>query len=249
MKRLPMALLCMLLPAFTPSAPDRSTVERGPVQLSLVDHDSGQRLRTYRHGGQRWVAGEQGSSYAVRLRNGSPEHVLVVLSVDGINTLSGEQAAPDQAGYVLTPWQTTDITGWRRSPAEVARFTFGNRGASDAQDTRRGNDPGVVGIAVFTAKDAVRWEHRPATPQPATSARASPSPTQQLGTGHGRPEAAATCETAFERASAQPVQVSQLRYDTADNLRARGIPVHPPQMIDPQAHELPQRDMHEPAVR
>ena len=113
-------LVCLLtLPAlcgFRPAPPVPPT----PVALSLVDRDSGDEATPYLHRGQQWVAGTPGHRYAVRLRNLSGERVLVVLSVDGINAISGQTAAPDQAGYVLEPWQESDITGWRKSSAEVA---------------------------------------------------------------------------------------------------------------------------------
>ena len=74
------------------------------VDLQVVDRDSGTVLPQYRHGGQAWLAGEPGRDYAVRLRNLGPERVLVVLSVDGVNAVSGQTADPRQAGYVLGPW-------------------------------------------------------------------------------------------------------------------------------------------------
>jgi hypothetical protein len=49
------------------------------------------------------------------------------------------------------------------------------------------------------------------------------APAQRLGTGHGEREASSVRNTAFERATTDPVQVVQLRYDSARNLRARGI--------------------------
>lgn len=243
MKRLLLPLLSIaLLAGFTPVAPERSRVERGPVELTLVDRDRDDALPRYRHDGQYWVAGERGHRYAVRLHNASPERVLVVLSVDGINAVSGESATPDQTGYVLAPWQSTDITGWRKSNDEVAQFVFSSPRDSYAQRTGRGEDLGVVGIAVFGEKRAVRWLPGPPTPRgriakPASRAEAAadsstrsmaemssaPAPAQRLGTAHGDREFSSVRDTSFERATAQPVQISQLRYDSARNLRARGI--------------------------
>jgi hypothetical protein len=60
----------------------------------------------------------------VRLTNTVGERVLVVLSVDGVNAVTGETANPSQAGYVLDPWQSTEIAGWRKSLDDVAQFVF-----------------------------------------------------------------------------------------------------------------------------
>ncbi|MEL4017196.1 hypothetical protein, partial [Dryocola clanedunensis] len=88
MKRLILPLLAVLaLCGFKPALPLR--YDTGPVHLTVIDRDSGQALTQYRQDGQRWIAGQQGHRYSVRLRNGSAERVLVVLSVDGLNAISG----------------------------------------------------------------------------------------------------------------------------------------------------------------
>ncbi|MEN1996801.1 hypothetical protein AAIS11_19220, partial [Stenotrophomonas bentonitica] len=148
MKRLILPLLAVLaLCGFKPALPLR--YDTGPVHLTVIDRDSGQALTQYRQDGQRWIAGQQGHRYSVRLRNGSAERVLVVLSVDGLNAISGEVAAPHQTGYVLNPWQTTDIHGWRKSADEVAQFVFTDPDRSYAGRTGRPANIGVIGVAVF----------------------------------------------------------------------------------------------------
>ncbi len=48
--------------------------------------------------------------------------MLVVTSVDGINVISGDTAAPAQSGYVLEPWASVEIIGWRKSLERTAAF-------------------------------------------------------------------------------------------------------------------------------
>ncbi|NCT88916.1 hypothetical protein GXB84_16495, partial [Stenotrophomonas acidaminiphila] len=164
MYRFPVCLLAILaLCGFRPAPPLPPPM---PVALSLVDRDSGEEATPYLHRGQQWVAGTPGHRYAVRLRNLSGERVLVVLSVDGVNAISGQTAAPDQAGYVLEPWQDSEITGWRKSSAEVAQFVFTDRGDSYASRTGRPADVGVVGIAVFAEARPLPIAAAPA-PRPA----------------------------------------------------------------------------------
>ena len=67
---------------------------RPPVKVAIVDRDAGGWLAQYRHAGDAWVAGVPGHRYAVRLANTSGERVLVVLSVDGVNAVTGEDADP-----------------------------------------------------------------------------------------------------------------------------------------------------------
>ena len=94
------------------------------LDMEIVDRATGQTLETYRHRGQHWVAGNPGDRYAVRLVNRTGERVLVVLSVDGVNAVSGETAAANQSGYVLDPWERAEIAGWRKSLSDIAQFYF-----------------------------------------------------------------------------------------------------------------------------
>lgn len=237
MYRLFACLLTVLaLCGFRPAPPSTT----GPVALSLVDRDTGEELDQYPYRGDRWVAGVPGHRYAVRLRNLTGERVLVVLSVDGVNAISGETAAPDQAGYVLEPWQDSEIAGWRKSSAEVAQFVFTDNGDSYASRTGRADNVGVVGIAVFREARPVYISPAPMPRRPApviaqeahaeramaadaSVARGEARERQQLGTGHGEREGSASRATRFERASRTPGQVSEIRYDTRSRLAAMGI--------------------------
>jgi hypothetical protein len=204
------------------------------VRLSIVDRGSGAELPRYPGRGQQWIAGAPGHRYAVRLSNLGGERLLVVLSVDGVNAVSGETAAARQAGYVLDPWETADIDGWRKSLDDVAAFVFTDLGDSYAARTGRPDNVGVIGIAVF------RERVPPGAPPPAArSAAQAPAPrdagtrmakateptaeAQVLGTGHGEREWSPIGTTDFVRASRLPAQVSELRYDTARRLAALGI--------------------------
>ena len=122
------------------------------ADIHVVDRDSGATLPVYRHLGEYWVAGRPGARYAVSVRNATGARVLGVVSVDGVNVVSGETASWEQTGYVLSPWQAFDITGWRKSDAEVAAFHFTASQASYAARTGRPDQVGVIGVAVFREK-------------------------------------------------------------------------------------------------
>jgi hypothetical protein len=242
------------------------------VDVQIVDRDHGELLSTWRHRGATWVAGRPGDRYAVRLTNRSPGRVLIVLSVDGVNAVSGDTAAVGQTGYVLAPWQSTEITGWRKSFTEAAAFYFTALPDSYAARTDRPDNVGVIGAAVFRER-VVQPVQRPFEPQPpvaarryedydrkeperraqaaaqsngslgaaadsAASERSSAAPAasppslrerdavakaDKLGTGHGEREYSPTTQTAFERASSQPSEIVQVRYDSYANLVASGV--------------------------
>jgi hypothetical protein len=213
---------------------------RDLVEMDVIDRDSGQWLPEYRHRSQDWIAGVPGHRYAVRLTNTTGQRVLVVLSVDGVNAVTGQTAAPSQAGYVLEPWQTAEIAGWRKSYQDIAQFLFTDLPHSYAARTGRPDNVGVIGIAVFRERPqqpasspvpappvasgrAREQAASKAAPTAAADSAMAESLPQRLGTGHGQREWAPVAHTEFVRATRSPQQVSQLRYDDADSLAAIGV--------------------------
>ena len=125
------------------------------VDLSLRNLDSGAVLPVYWSGGRAHVPGTPGHRYAVVLENRSAERVLAVLSVDGVNAVTGETANPTQSGYVLGPWQRTEVRGWRKNLSSIAEFVFTDLGDSYAARTHRPGNVGVIGVAVFNERQIV----------------------------------------------------------------------------------------------
>jgi hypothetical protein len=119
------------------------------ADITVVDRTTGSALPLYYHRGEYWVAGQYGAKYAISVRNKLGDRVLAVTAVDGVNVLSGETAAWDQTGYVFSPWQQYQVTGWRKSSSEVAAFEFSALGDSYAGRTGRPANVGVIGVALF----------------------------------------------------------------------------------------------------
>jgi len=208
------------------------------AEVQVIDRTTGQSLETWRHRGRLYVAGTPGNRYAVSLRNRSDGRVLTVISVDGVNAVSGETANASQSGYVLAPGQSTEIAGWRKNMDEVAAFYFTRIGDSYAARTERPQNVGVIGVAVFNeyvpptppaqigAQEKAESSADNATGSAARSAaKAAPAPAAEakLGTGHGERIAARVGTTEFRRQSTQPNEVITIFYDSRANLIARGI--------------------------
>ena len=125
------------------------------VDLNVVDRETGQTLPVWRHDGRLFVAGQPGGRYSLRVTNHTGGRVLVVMSVDGVNVLTGQTAGYGQSGYVFRPYESYDVSGWRKSDTEVAAFTFTPQANSYAARTGRPQDIGVIGIAAFSGTRAV----------------------------------------------------------------------------------------------
>jgi hypothetical protein len=130
----------------------RANAQPALVDLQVIDRETGQAAKVWRTGGRSFVAGRPGARYSLRVTNNSPGRVLVVMSVDGVNILTGETAAFGQRGYVFAPYETYDVSGWRKSDTEVAAFNFAPLPRSYAARTGRPDDVGVIGIAAFTER-------------------------------------------------------------------------------------------------
>jgi hypothetical protein len=227
-----------------------------PLDVEIVNRATGEVLAPWRYRGQAYVAGNPGERYAVRLVNRTGGRLLAVLSVDGVNVVTGETAAPDQSGYVLGPYESAEITGWRKSLDDVAQFYFTRLPDAYAARTDRPENVGVIGVAVFREKVypqplfSFRQQAPAAAEAEAGASRADSArdakakrEADRLGTGHGEREYAPTRYTEFERAGSSPNQVISVRYDSRSNLVRQGvIPVprqHPPEPNPFPGHFVP----------
>lgn len=123
------------------------------LDLAVVDRDTGETLRTYRDHGKLYVAGTPGHRYSVRMVNRTGGRLLTILSVDGVNAITGQTASASQSGYVLSGWESAEIAGWRKSDDEIAQFNFTALPDSYAARTGRPDNVGVIGVAVFTERE------------------------------------------------------------------------------------------------
>ena len=235
------------------------SAHRTLASLEVFDRDSGLVVPTYTKDGRQFVPGRPGARYALRLRNLTPARVLVVLSVDGVNVISGETADWHQVGYVLDAGRSADINGWRKSGTEVAAFEFAPVERSYAALTGRPGNVGVIGLAAFrervppppvaaappiaarsersdaaaAAEPGAQGAAKSSSGENSAAADAASPRLGSLGTGHGQREWSLSRRTSFERATSAPEQVTQLEYDSHERLVAAGV------IADPMAYLRP----------
>lgn len=198
----------------------------GLVDLRVIDRDTGATLPTYSRDGKVFIAGTPGHRYRVRIVNRIGERVLAVLSVDGVNAVTGQTASPDQSGYVLDPYQSTDVAGWRKSTDEVAQFNFTALSGSYAAKTGRPDNVGVIGIAVFREKPLdLPWREGKIASAPLADRYAPPAPPAQPASPKPAPASVppgtAEAETSAAAKSAVPVGTQARAESSADASSAR----------------------------
>lgn len=117
---------------------------------------NGKPLKEYMHEGKVHVEGRKGTSFSLRLRNNSSERKLFVPSIDGLSVMNGEEASHNSSGYIIRPWSSITIDGWRVSDEQVAEFYFSAPNESYRKQMERGNNLGVIGVLVFSEKQKLQ---------------------------------------------------------------------------------------------
>jgi hypothetical protein len=150
----------------------------GSIGISLVD-EHGTLLSGIHSAGRALIAGNDGERYRIVVRNGTSARFEIVASVDGNDVIDGKPASTDRRGYLVDPYGTLVIDGFRTSDDQVAAFRFGRVAESYAAQTSGDRNVGVVGLAIFAERGAV-WtpaelqRRDTADPFPAGRAYASP---------------------------------------------------------------------------
>lgn len=222
--------------------PPPPPVERTAAFSVSLEDEQGSPLETYRHRGTTWVLGEEGERYVIVVRNPTGNRVEAVISVDGRDAISGRVADfRNNRGYVLPPFGSVRVEGFRQSLDHVATFRFTDPGNSYSSRMGTPQNVGIIGVAFFPERvqpvaipvpeDRERrkiYRPRPSAPSKKPSAGAAPSTRAEqsdsnIGTEYGETRGSRVTQTHFERQSNTPVRVITLRYDDASGLEARGI--------------------------
>ncbi len=148
--------------------------------------------------GRYYLEAREGASYQVRLSNRAGERLGVVLTVDGLNAISGARDRGRGRMYVLDPGRQATVRGWRTSLREVRRFTFVDEESSYAARSGKANSRmGWIEVSVYRARshwprawerdEAGRPGERPEDSARGESASSAPAPTADAAESEARP--------------------------------------------------------------
>jgi len=141
---------------------DRSGVDaaQGALSVRLLD-ENGAPLPSTSFGGHDYVAGADGQRYVIQIENHTSTRFEAVATVDGLDVVDGKGGSLAKRGYLISPWSTLQIDGFRRSQSAVAAFRFG--AVKDSYAARKGSDRnvGVIGVAFFHERgSSLPWTDR-----------------------------------------------------------------------------------------
>lgn len=228
--------------------PGTSKVNNIGRSVFFNNANTNQPMDVFFNNGKYYLAGNSGDNYEINVCNKQPRfpqnspRKLFIVSVDGLNVVSGEPANYNQSGYVVSNSDCTKIKGWRKNMNEEARFVLTNQSSSyNAKTNNDQRNVGIIGIAVFDeyrepqptpmlSEDSSRTMNSaiPAAPSSAEGATVSPqreimAKKEKLGTGHGERVTSDARKTEFKKSSNSPSQVITIYYDSYDNLVSKGI--------------------------
>ncbi len=129
---------------------DEARMRDGELTFALLD-ESGRVLPAASVGSQLYAVGQPDERYSIAVANDSGTAYEVVLSVDGLDVIDGRAASFDKRGYIVDPFTSVVIDGWRTSTDSVATFRFSSVDDSYAERMGDGRNVGVIGAAFFRA--------------------------------------------------------------------------------------------------
>jgi hypothetical protein len=111
---------------------------------------NGKPAKEYAHEGSVYIEGREGTRFSIRIRNNSYSKKLFVPTIDGLSVMNGEEGSFKSSGYIVQGNSSITIDGWRTSDKDVAEFYFSSPEKSYRVKMERGNNLGVIGVAVFS---------------------------------------------------------------------------------------------------
>jgi hypothetical protein len=117
----------------------------------------GRPITEYRHRGETFIEGREGSEFEILIRNRNAFRIEAVVSVDGLSVLDGKDAGPASSGYLVEANGSLAIPGWTLDNASVAKFQFsGKDGSYAAAATGSARNAGVIGLLAYREAPAIR---------------------------------------------------------------------------------------------
>ena len=101
--------------------------------------------------------------------------------------IDGESASFVKRGYIIDPWTSITVDGWRTSQESVAAFRFSAMEESYADRKGQGRNVGVVGFAFFHERGGPSWQdlQRRDNADPFPSRFSQPPPARRWRSRHG----------------------------------------------------------------
>lgn len=121
---------------------------------------NGNSVKEYQHEGNTFIEAKSGSSFSIKLKNNYSGRVMAVVSVDGVDVITGENASETESGYVIGSNSSIEIKGYRVDSEHEASFKFieKNSGKGYAEFKGDSSNAGVIGIRFYSEDNTLNFE-------------------------------------------------------------------------------------------
>lgn len=122
---------------------------------------NGRPVKEYRHDGLLFIESRHGTNYSIKVTNDNGYRVMAIVSVDGLDVITGKPAEETPTGYIVDSYSSTEIKGYRISDTESAAFVFSSKGESYVANVQSGDvrNSGVIGVRVIREKERAPDNH------------------------------------------------------------------------------------------
>ena len=175
----------------------------------------GKSAQEYSHNGECFICAEGNTDYSIDIRSHIGRKSKVVLSVDGLDVMTGLPANTDAGGYIIPEYGHIEIPGWRLDNERVAKFRFGYNPYAEYQKTP--NNIGVIGAAFFLEKEKQMFRYSGITKGCGEGMKSF-----GIGTEFGSETNHHVRNVDFE-AEKYSKEIITIRYDTQEKLESAGI--------------------------
>ena len=142
-------LLTLLLAACAFLLPFAHARAESPYEI-VVEDPWGRSLPSFDHRGELFVLGTSGQRYSLRVQNHTGRRVEAVITVDGRDVLSGRPGDyVRQRGYIIEPYGSVRVEGFRQSLEAVAAFRFSAKEEAYSSLMGTPENVGIIGAAFF----------------------------------------------------------------------------------------------------
>lgn len=119
---------------------------------------NGNKITEFTKDGRTFVEGRKGSEYKIKVTNHSNTRIKVIISVDGLDIVTGKRATPKSGGYLIKAYDTETLEGWRISDDQVRKFFFTT--GKQSYNNKTGNNTNNIGvIGVMAYKEIIPYSY------------------------------------------------------------------------------------------
>lgn len=182
----------------------------------LKEYEANSRGRNQRS----YVVARDNDNYKIKIRNNSNNRIGVVVTVDGRNIISGKKSylKSTERMYVLKPWKTETLSGWRRNKNKVNRFYFTSANDSYAEAWGDQSAMGVIAVAAFKEKRP----HYENDYRRKSAPSAKRSASDKAGTGYGESKYSPSRKVSF-KARKKAFERHFIKYEWRKSLCRKGV--------------------------